>query len=293
MSKKRLGKGLDALLGDLQQSPAAAAARAAASDDGPYRDLAIDQLERGRYQPRSVMDQAALEELSASITAQGIVQPIVARKLGENRYEIIAGERRWRAAKLAGLAVVPVILREVPEESVMAMALIENIQREDLNPVEEATALRRLMDEFNMTHQQVADTVGRSRSAVTNLMRLLSLTPRVRQFLEEGEIEMGHARALLPIEGDAQEQVAISVIQKGLNVRATEALVKKIQQGEEKAAPVRAEPSADLKRLINDLSESIGARVDIQHGKKKGKLLIEYHSLDQLDGLIERIRGGA
>ncbi len=278
--KPRLGRGLDALLGVYEPS----------DQKEELRQIPLDLLQRGRYQPRSHMDKEALEELAASIKAQGVVQPIVARPLPDGRYEIIAGERRWRAAQLAGLETVPAVVRRIPDEAAIAIALIENIQRENLNPIEEANALQRLLDEFGMTHQQVAEAVGRSRAAVTNLLRLLALNPDVREMLERGKMDMGHARALLALEGPSQSQAARQVVEKGLSVRETEALVRRLL--EKKPARCGHLPlDPDVRALQQQLSEKLGARVRIRHGRRgKGSLIIDYGSLDELEGILARIR---
>ncbi len=291
--KRGLGKGLEALLGG-----GAAVAGGAddnngsdASRDGDLRNLPVDVMQRGKYQPRLDMHPDTLEELADSIRAQGVVQPIVVRPLAQKgRYEIIAGERRWRAAQIAGLHEIPAVIRDVPDQAAMAMALIENIQREELNPMEEAQALLRLIDEFGMTHQQASEAVGRSRAAVSNLLRLLSLNPDVKRLVENGDLEMGHARALLALSGDLQSEAARTVAGKGLSVRETEKLVKRIAEGKpEKKAEGRADP--DVRRLEEDLAERIGARVAIQHGAKgKGKLVIQYNDLDELDGILAHIK---
>lgn len=278
---QRLGRGLDALLG-AYETPAV-------KDE--LRQIPIDQLQRGKYQPRTHMNAEALEELAASIKAQGVVQPIVARPLDAGNYEIIAGERRWRAAQLAGLETVPAVVRQIPDEAAIAIALIENIQRENLNPVEEANALTRLIDEFHMTHQQVADAVGRSRAAVTNLLRLLTLNPDVRELLENARMDMGHARALLGLEGKAQSQAAHQVVEKGLSVRETENLVRRLLSppAGHKAAGTRMDP--DTRALAQQISEKLGAKVRIQHNAKgKGRLVIEYTTLDELDGILAHLR---
>lgn len=288
MSKKRgLGRGLDALLGG---APSASTEAPAAGDEGDLRNLPVDLLQRGRYQPRLDMRPETLQELADSIRAQGVVQPIVVRPIAEpGRYEIIAGERRWRAAQLAGLHEIPAVVRDVPDQAAMAMALIENIQREELNPMEEAGALQRLVDEFGLTHQQVADAVGRSRAAVSNLLRLLSLHPEVRELVEHGELEMGHARALLALPGAPQLQAARQVVSKGLSVRETEALVRRLSQPPAPAASKRVDP--DVRRLQDDLGERLGARVQLQPGNKgSGRLVIHYNSLDELDGILEHIK---
>jgi len=283
-----LGRGLEALLGG--------AFAPAEEPEGPVvpasivRELPLDLIERGRYQPRTDMDPAALEDLAASIRAQGVVQPIVVRPLlGGERYEIIAGERRWRAAQIAGLASIPAVVREVPDQAAVAIALIENIQREDLNPIEEARALNRLIEEFALTHQETADAVGRSRAAVSNLLRLLELTGEVRTLLENGDIEMGHARALLALQGEAQGQAARLVVARGLSVRETERLVRRMLQEPGGTRPVVVDP--DTRRLQDDLAQRLGARVSIQHsGRGKGRLVIQYNSLDELDGILAHIR---
>jgi len=279
--RARLGKGLDALLGG------SLAGQEPAKDN--LRQLPIDLLQRGRYQPRTYMAKDSLEELANSIKAQGVVQPIVVRESATGGYEIIAGERRWRAAQMAGLEAVPAIVHNIPDEAAMAVALIENIQREDLNPVEEASGLQRLLDEFGLTHQQVADHIGRSRVAVTNLLRLLTLSERVRRYLEQGKIDMGHARALLGLDADAQRAAAEAVIAKGLSVRETEQMVRRLQRST-KASARSVKPDADVRRLMDGLSERIGAKVSIQDRSGKGRLIIEYHSLEELDGIVARIR---
>lgn len=290
VAKKRgLGRGLDALLGSsvVEVEPQGEVAKVANS----LRELPLEQLQRGRYQPRTDMDPEALEELAASIRAQGVVQPIVVRPLaGPDRYEIIAGERRWRAAQLAGLASVPVVVRDVPDQAAIAISLIENIQRENLNPIEEAHALRRLLDEFGLTHQQAAEAVGRSRTAVTNLLRLLDLSPDVRGLLENGDLEMGHARALLALEETTQRDAARQVVAKSLSVRETENLVRRLQTaGQDKPREAREDP--DIRRLQDGLSEQLGAAVRIQHSARgKGRLVIAYNSLDELDGILAHIK---
>jgi len=278
---QRLGRGLDALLG-AYETPAV-------KDE--LRQIPIDQLQRGKYQPRTHMNAEALEELAASIKAQGVVQPIVARPLSAGNYEIIAGERRWRAAQLAGLETVPAVVRQIPDEAAIAIALIENIQRENLNPVEEANALTRLIDEFHMTHQQVADAVGRSRAAVTNLLRLLTLNPDVRELLEDARMDMGHARALLALEGKDQSQAAHQVVDKGLSVRETENLVRRLlsRPTGHKTPGARMDP--DTRALAQQLSEKLGTKVRIHHNAKgKGRLVIEYTTLDELDGILAHLR---
>ncbi len=293
MAKKRgLGRGLDALLG---------ATREVASDTppAPERDAAtptqrlpVEQIQRGRYQPRRHFDEDKLRELADSITAQGMVQPIVVRPVDGGRYEIIAGERRWRAAQLAGLAEVPVVVHEVDDQTAMAMALIENIQRDDLNPLEEASALHRLLDEFGLTHQLVAQAVGKSRTTVTNLIRLLELAPGVKELVEQGELEMGHARALLALKDEAvQLQAAREVARKGLSVRETEALVRRLNDPPKKTTAAPAKEDPDIRRLLDDLTERLGARVTLKQGKGgKGRLEIAYNSLDELEGILAHIK---
>ena len=280
MNRKRgLGRGLDALLGGV----------AMAGPPTPGESLAqlpVERLRRGRYQPRLRMDPEALAELAESIRTQGVVQPIVVRPW-EGDYEIIAGERRWRAAQMAGLREVPCLVRQIPDQAAMAIALIENIQREDLNTMEEAGALARLQQEFSLTHEQIAATVGRSRVAVTNLLRLNELEPPVKTLLEQGSLEMGHGRALLGLKGGEQCEAAALVVRRGLTVRQTEALVRRMQQP---AGPDKT-PDPDLARLEQDLSERLGTPVAIQDRGGKGAVRIEYHSLDQLDGLLARLAG--
>lgn len=253
------------------------------------RKLPVDLLQSGKYQPRKDMDQEALQELANSIKAQGIIQPIVVRPIEKNRYEIIAGERRWRAAQLASLHEVPVVIRDIPDEAAIAMSLIENIQREDLNAIEEATALQRLLDEFGMTHQQIAETVGKSRTTITNLLRLLNLEKTVKIMLELGDIEMGHARALLALPGPLQLSAAKNIADKGLSVREAEQLVNRLQNQNK---PVKAKAmDPDINRLQSMLTNQLKARVIIQHtGKGSGKLVIHYNSLDELDGIMEHFK---
>ena len=301
--KRGLSKGLDALLSSsesYQQHQDEVRIQQQAEDrasgvehpprDGELRHLPVECMERGRYQPRRDMSPDALEELAESIRAQGVMQPIVVRPLGEKRYEIIAGERRWRAAKMAELETIPAVIREVPDEAAIAMALIENIQRENLNPMEEAIALGRLKEEFGLTHQQVADAVGKSRAMVTNLLRLMSLESDVKKLLEHGDLEMGHARALLAHTGNKQEEAARTVEAKGLSVRQTEELVRDFEKAKPaKPAPVKEDPN--VKALITDLSDRLGAPVQIQQGQgNKGKLVISYNNLDELDGILAHIK---
>ncbi len=288
--KPGLGRGLDALLG-AARTPGAEAEAPTES----VRQLPVDQLRRGQYQPRGAISQESLQELADSIRAQGVVQPIVVRPLTEGgAYEIIAGERRWRACQLAGLHEIPVVIRDVNDQTALAMALIENIQREDLNPIEEANSLKRLLDEFSLTHQQVAEAVGRSRTAVSNLLRLLALPGAVREMVEQGRLEMGHARALLALDEGVLAETAAKVADKGLSVRETEALVRaQLKRQGDKGAPAPAEPvgAGDVRRLEGELSERLGSRVSIRYNSKgKGRLVIDYNSLDELDGIIARIQ---
>jgi ParB family chromosome partitioning protein len=252
------------------------------------RNLPLDVIRPGRYQPRSVFDEEKLAELADSIRAQGVVQPIVVRPVGDEEYELIAGERRWRAAQLAELDEIPAVIREVADEASVAMALIENIQREDLNPLEEATALRRLIDDFQMTHQEAADAVGRSRAAVSNLLRLLDLMQEVKDMVDMRRIEMGHARALLSLDDRLQVQAAREVVRKQLSVRETENLVRRLQQSSKKKGSRRIDP--DILRLQNRMAETLGARVNIQHqASGKGRLTISYNNADEFEGILERL----
>ena len=294
--KKRLGRGLDALLSK-PGSPAQQKSADAAADRDGLREIPIDLLQRGQYQPRVDMRQDTLENLADSIRAQGVVQPIVVRPIpakgGEQRYEIVAGERRWRAAQMAGLANIPAVVREIPDESAIAMALIENIQRENLNPLEEARALDRLIREFDLTHAEAAEAVGRSRAAVSNLLRLQELGDKVKPLLEDRQLEMGHARALLAITNPTQQyDAARQVVKKGLSVRETERLVKRMVEGAgKKPAKAPATKNADIRRLEIEVSEKLGARVSVDHtAKGTGKLVISYNSLDELDGILKHIK---
>jgi len=284
VKKRGLGKGLDALLGS-----STAVARTPASEE--LRQLPVDLIQAGRYQPRTGMDPDKLQELADSIKAQGVVQPIVVRPIGGGRFEIIAGERRWRATQMAGLDRVPSVIRDVPDQATVAMALIENIQREDLNPLEESSALTRLIQEFDLTHAEAATAVGRSRAAVSNLLRLQELEDAVKAMVDERKLEMGHARALLALKGSDQVQAARQVALKGLSVRETEALVRRAQQqgvATKKASPSRLDP--DIERLQNELSERLCARVQLRHqASGKGQIIINYGSLDELDGLLDRM----
>ena len=303
--KRGLGRGLDALLASSR-----ADAVPTVSDDAPYtsgpeeqavaapgvqselRHLPVEWVQPGRYQPRRDIQPEALEELAASIKAQGLMQPIVVRPLPghTDRFEIIAGERRWRATQLAQLDKVPALVRDVPDEAAIAMALIENIQREDLNPMEEAMALHRLQNEFELTQMEVAEAVGKNRATVANLLRLMNLNDDVKKMLEHGDIEMGHARALLGLSGDQQSTAANDVVSRALTVRQTEALVRNLQSGSGKKE-ADSRPNPDVQRLERMLGEKLGARVAIQHSAKgKGKLVINYTNLDELDGIIAHIK---
>ncbi len=298
--KRGLGRGLEALLGQAAARPAAAPAAPKPAGADELAHLPVDLLERGKYQPRLDMREESLAELADSIRAQGVVQPIVVRPVGtpapgaSQRYEIIAGERRWRAAQMAGLAAVPAVIRHVADEAAVAMSLIENIQRENLNPLEEARALDRLITEFALTHQEAADAVGRSRAAVSNLLRLLELPDEIKALVEQRALEMGHARALLGLQARRQQvEVGGLIAKKGLSVREAEALVRrmlaKAAGGGEHAEPERKDP--DISRLENDLAEKLGAKVEVRHtASGKGRLVISYHSLDELDGILGHIQ---
>jgi ParB family chromosome partitioning protein len=289
-----LGRGLDALLSgdvaaDLQEDSRTSNAGAQGRRHTHINELAIESIVGGRYQPRLGFNEDTLTELAASIKAQGVMQPVVVRPRPQGGYELVAGERRWRAARMAGLSDIPVVIRDVTDEQASAMALIENIQREDLNPLEEAQGLQRLKDEFELTQQQVADAVGKSRVAVTNLLRLLNLAPPVRDMLLAGAIEMGHARALLSLDAIGQERIANEVASRQLSVRQTEALVRRIQQGKPAASPALVK-DADTRRLEQDISEKIGAPVTITfNARGKGQLVIRYTSLDELDGILKHL----
>ncbi len=279
---KGLGRGLDALLSASDE----------VNDRGALQMLAIDEIRPGRYQPRTRMDPASLAELAESIKAQGVVQPILVRPLDSGAFEIIAGERRWRAAQQAGLSEVPALVRPVADQAALALALIENIQREDLNPLEEAQGIKRLIDEFGLTHDAAATAVGRSRSAVTNLLRLIHLAKPVQDYLLGGDIDMGHARALLAMEPAQQVLTAAKIVAQGLSVRDTERLVQTAQQS---SHPVRQAPerrtNGDLARLEEDLAQSLGASVRIETTRNgKGRIVISYSSLDQLDGILVRLK---
>lgn len=295
--KRGLGRGLDALLN--ASNTAQSAVDSASDGSSPaqpttqetsLKEVPVDLIQRGKYQPRRDMEPESLQELADSIKAQGVMQPIVVRPISDRKYEIIAGERRWRATQLAGLDSIPVVVRDVSDEAAIAMALIENIQREDLNPIEEAASLQRLQQEFELTQEEVAKAVGKSRSTVTNLMRLMTLQDDVRRLVEHGDLEMGHARALLGLSGGVQSQAARTVVGKGLTVRQTEALVRSLQSPK---AQKPAEKSVDpnIRQLQDDLARRLGAPVKIQQGSKgKGKLVLTYNSLDELDGILSHIK---
>ena len=276
---KGLGRGLDALLANNEDSGAET-----------LKTLKLEELQPGKYQPRTRMDQASLEELARSLKSQGVMQPILARPLSKGRYEIIAGERRWRAARIAGLREVPVMIREVPDSAALAMALIENIQREDLNPLEEASGIHRLINEFKMTHQEAAEAVGRSRAATTNLLRLLNLPQTVQALLYDGKLDMGHARALLALEGRRQEELAKRVAECGLSVRETEKAVQDILNPKQKRSS-KLKTSRDILRFEEELSEKFGTKVELKPGiKGAGKLVISYASHEHLDDLLSKFK---
>lgn len=294
MKKARLGRGLDVLLDDT--APVSAAeldTTTAVAGRDTLKMIPVDLMQRGKYQPRMRMTEEALEELAESIRVQGIIQPILVRELATGDYEIVAGERRWRAAQRAGLQEVPAVIRKINDETAMAVALIENIQRENLNPIEEAAGFQRLMDEFGMTHQEIADTVARSRSAVSNLLRLLNLEPAVREMVEQQRLEMGHARALLALSGVAQVRLAELVVEEGLTVRQTEQQARGAQPAKSdsaNSAGPRPAKDADVARLESDLSDKLGTSVEIKGSGKRGRLIIKYSDLEQLEGILEHIR---
>lgn len=283
IKKSGLGRGLDKLL--------SSASSESVTDASQLKQLPVEKILPSPYQPRKNIAPEGLQSLADSIKAQGLVQPIVVRKVTDGQYELIAGERRWRAAQLVGLVDIPAIVREIPDQAAAAMALIENIQREDLNALEEAQALNRLIHEFGLTHQQTAEAVGRSRAAVSNLLRLLELESQCKVLLEEGKLEMGHARALLALQGKQQIELAHKVAQYQLSVRATEKLVKQTLAGELQAITTsKPTVSADINQLQSALADTLGAKVSINHSKRgKGKLVIEYNSLDELDGILAHI----
>lgn len=292
--KRGLGRGLDALLTtskNVREHEQPTADNVEDLTKGELQKLPVEFLQPGKYQPRKDMSPEALEDLAASVKAQGIIQPIVVREVSQDRYEIIAGERRWRAAQMARLEEVPCLVKPVPDEAAVAIALIENIQREDLNAMEEATALQRLLEEFQLTHQEVADAVGKSRATVTNLLRLNNLEQETKTLLERGDIELGHAKLLLALQGDQQSDVARTIAAKGMTVREAEKLVRATL--EPKKAPTPKQPDADIQRLEQRLSERLGAAVAINHGRKgKGKVVINYSSLDELDGILTHFQAG-
>ena len=296
--KKRLGRGLDALLSKPVAQTAAVTGEPSKHAADGLLNIPVDLLQRGQYQPRIDMRQDTLEELAKSINAQGVVQPIVARPLKKTgktqRYEIVAGERRWRAAQMAGLQEIPAVVREVPDDAAIALALVENIQRENLNPLEESRALERLIREFELTHQEAAEAVGRSRASVSNLLRLQDLSDKVKPLLESRQLEMGHARALLSITTKTQQyDAARQVVKRGLSVRETEKLVRRMQAGDagKKTKSAKTSADGDVKRLETDISDKLGARVRIDHSTKgSGKLIIAYNSLDELDGILKHIK---
>ena len=283
--KRGLGRGLDALLGGDGEGTAAGTGQ-----EGELRMLPIQQIQPGKYQPRRHWNDEALDELAASIKAQGLIQPVVVRAIGTNSYELIAGERRWRAAQRASMSEIPALVKDVPEQSVLAMALIENIQRQELTPLEEAQALQRLIDEFDLTHQQAADAVGRSRAAVSNLLRLMELPQSIKQLLDESKLEMGHARALLTLPSTVAEPLALEAARNGWTVRELEEAARKAQlapKGKAKSAAV----DPNIANLERELAERFATRVELAHGRGgKGKLVIHYHSLDELDGILTKVR---
>lgn len=282
---KGLGRGLDALLGG--DEPASATPAAKQTD--AQRELAVDQLQPGKYQPRSHIDQDALKELSESIKTQGVIQPILVRPIDGGKFEIIAGERRWRAARMAGLQAVPVVIRDIPDNQALAVALIENIQREDLNPLEQAVGIQRLTNEFGLTHQAAAEALGRSRAAITNLLRLLELAPPVRDMLSHGKLDMGHARALLALPALRQVELAHEIAAKGLSVREVEKRVGDLVSRPKPRIPRTVD--RDVERLQDELAQKLGTAVQLkQKGKGRGLLIVEYRNLDQLDVLIEKLR---
>lgn len=293
VKKRGLGRGLndlglDQLLSSVEQPVSTTPSTNKKSGGDEFRRMPVEFLQPGKYQPRKDMDTEPLQELADSIRSQGVIQPIVVRPISNEKYEIIAGERRWRASQLAGLPEVPVIVRELSDESAIAMALIENIQRENLNSIEEAEAVQRLINEFQMTHDEVSKVVGKSRSTISNLLRLLSLHPSVKTMVERGDLEMGHARAMLSLDEKQQTQAAKVVVEKGMSVRDTETYVRKMQNPPEK--PEKAESDPDLLRLQNMLADKLGAPVAINHSPGgRGKLIIKYNNLDEFDGILSHL----
>jgi ParB family chromosome partitioning protein len=285
--KRGLGRGLDALLGG---GAGPDAGPSIVEQEGELRMLPIQQIQAGKYQPRRHWNDEALDELAASIKAQGLIQPVVVRAIGKNSYELIAGERRWRAAQRASMSEIPALVKDVPEQSVLAMALIENIQRQELTPLEEAQALQRLIDEFDLTHQQAADAVGRSRAAVSNLLRLIELPNSIKQLLDESKLEMGHARALLTLPAAIAEPLALEAARHGWTVRELEEAARKAQLAPKGKAKANA-PDPNIANLERELAERFATRVELAHGRGgKGKLVIHYHSLDELDGILTKVR---
>ena len=280
---KGLGRGLDALLGGTERK---------ARDDESLQNLTVASLRPGKYQPRTRMDETSLAQLADSIRARGVIQPIVVRPVDDGQYEILAGERRWRAARLAGLERVPAVVREVPDEAALGIGLIENIQREDLNPIEEANGLKRLIEEFKLTHDEVAQAIGRSRAGVTNLLRLLELAAAVQAMVQDGRIDMGHARALLALTKSRQVELAERIAQQGLSVRETERLVQAASAAPRAARPAAARLDADTRRLQDELSESLGATVKLKTKRGgRGSVVIDYSSIDELQGIVGKLRG--
>ena len=294
MTNKRqsLGKGLDALMGDYgsDDSVALSSEGTELAQDHQILDIPVEFLQRGKYQPRRELDRDTLDELALSIAAQGVMQPIIIRPVSRDRYEIIAGERRWRATQQVGLPTIPAIVRDIDDKTAIAMALIENIQRENLNPMEESWALVRLQNEFNLTQQQVADSVGKSRSAITNLMRLTNLEPRVQELLERRDLDLGHAKCLLALQSKTQIEAAYLVLDGRLSVRQTEVLVKRLKSaGEEK--PITQVEQPDIDRLQRQLSERLGAAVSIKHSSNgRGRLIVSYNSVDELEGILAHVK---
>jgi ParB family chromosome partitioning protein len=287
MKKRSLGSNIDIFLSRTKRPEITETSL----PEGELRQLPVENLQRGRYQPRKQIAEETVRELADSIRAQGVIQPIVVRGIAKDQYEIIAGERRWRAAQLAGLKNIPALVKDIPDEAALAMALIENIQRENLNPLEEAVALQRLLDEFGMTHQQVAEAVGKSRTTVTNLLRLLNLQSGVKTLLEQGDLEMGHARALLALNDKSQNEAAAEIVKRGLSVRETEALVSKWQSIGTHLPHTAKKLDPNIAALQQSLSDKLGAAVNFQQrGNGKGKMVIHYNSLDELEGILERIK---
>ncbi|TCV92814.1 chromosome segregation DNA-binding protein [Luteibacter rhizovicinus] len=282
--KRGLGRGLDALLGGGDSGPSVV------EQEGELRLLPIQQIQPGKYQPRRHWNDEALDELAASIKAQGLIQPVVVRAIGKNSYELIAGERRWRAAQRASMSEIPALVKDVPEQSVLAMALIENIQRQELTPLEEAQALKRLIDEFDLTHQQAADAVGRSRAAVSNMLRLMELPASIKQLLDESKLEMGHARCLLTLPATIAEPLALEAARNGWTVRELEEAARRAQVAPKGKAKTAAQ-DPNVANLERELAERFATRVEVAQGRGgKGKLVIHYHSLDELDGILSKVR---